>query len=151
MEDVLANGSGTVNKSTTTIVTDNDGNTYRYLVIVKRAETSNNLLNLKVKNYDLGFKENKKDYVLYVDRKVEKLDLSFEKEDNNSSVKVIGNDKLKNNSKIQVKVTDTSKNVKTYTITIKKTNNNILYYVITIILLSVLVGGLRYMVIRKRG
>lgn len=27
LEDVLANGSGTVNKSTTTIVTDNDGNT----------------------------------------------------------------------------------------------------------------------------
>lgn len=139
------------NNEVTIIVTDNDGNTYRYLVIVKRAETSNNLLNLKVKNYDLGFKENKKDYVLYVDRKVEKLDLSFEKEDNNSSVKVIGNDKLKNNSKIQVKVTDTSKNVKTYTITIKKTNNNILYYVIIVILLSVLVGGLRYMVIRKRG
>ena len=139
------------NNEVTIIVTDNNGNVYRYLVIVKRAKTSNNLLNIKVKNYDLEFKENKKDYVLYVDRKVEKLELSFEKEDNNSSVKVIGNDKLKNNSKIQIKVTDTSKNVKTYTITIKKTNNNILYYVIAVILLSVLAGGLRYMVIRKRG
>ncbi len=139
------------NNEVTIIVTDNNGNAYRYLVIVKRAKTSNNLLNIKVKNYDLEFKENKKDYVLYVDRKVEKLELSFEKEDNNSSVKVIGNDKLKNNSKIQIKVTDTSKNVKTYTITIKKTNNNILYYVIVVMLLSVLAGGLRYMVIRKRG
>lgn len=104
-------------------VTTKTGKVYTYKLIVTRSATSDYLSDLSVKNNAITFSKSKQEYTIKVDQDTDKLDLSAIAEDDNASVKIIGNKNLKNGSKVTIEVTSLDGTVRVYTLNVQKSGS----------------------------
>lgn len=121
--------AGENNKITIT-VTAEDGTKKAYTLNVKREALTSDatLKELTIDEVsDFKFKENKYKYTIKVDKKVKTLTLYYVLSDENSTVEVEGNEKLKDGSKVRIIVTAEDGTKKEYVLTVskndKKSNN----------------------------
>lgn len=114
--------AGENNKITIT-VTAEDGTKKAYTLNVKREALTSDatLKELTIDEVsDFKFKENKYKYTIKVDKKVKTLTLYYVLSDENSTVEVEGNEKLKDGSKVRIIVTAEDGTKKEYVLTVSK-------------------------------
>ena len=92
---------------------------------------------LSILNYDINFNKNKLQYTLKI-RSEKELDITTLSENQNATIRIVGNENLKNNSQIKIIVIAEDLSERTYIINIKK-NFNVLPVLIVVI--SILVAG----------
>lgn len=112
-------------KETITITQNKKENIINNVPEIKKEESkksSNSLLKLiKIEGYNLEFDKDKKEYVLEIDSKINKLNLTIETEDNKAKYEVIGADDLNsNNNEILIEVTAEDNTKSTYKIKVIK-------------------------------
>ncbi len=124
-------------------VTNNNSSTQTYIINVKRLSVDESLSNnnylesLSILNYDINFNKNKLQYTLKI-RSEKELDITTLSENQNATIRIVGNENLKNNSQIKIIVIAEDLSERTYIINIKK-NFNVLPVLIVVI--SILVAG----------
>lgn len=92
--------------------------------------SNSNLSSLNIEGYQLNFSSNQYEYNLEIGEEIS-LNITYEKEDEKSTVTIHGNENLQNNSLIRVKVTAEDGSETEYKIRIKKEEkSNLIYFVI---------------------
>ncbi len=134
------------------IATSPNGNSNEYKINVKKEKELSNNANLKslsVTNYDLGFKDNIKDYTLVIDEEDKDLDIKYEIEDEKTIVDITNNQNLTNGSKITIMVIaeDGTTNHYYINILVKEKSNVLGIIFIIVIVLAILAGA--YYVYKK--
>ena len=131
-------------------VTNNNSSTQTYIINVKRLSVDESLSNnnylesLSILNYDINFNKNKLQYTLKI-RSEKELDIMTLSEDQNATIRIVGNENLKNNSQIKIIVIAEDLSERIYIINIKKSFNVL---PILIVIMSILVvGGIVLLVI----
>lgn len=141
--------------NTVTIVVENDGNEKTYTLKITRLdmedETVANLKSLKIKGYDLDFKEDKYEYNLKIGD-VNYLDIDVETLNPEAKYEITGNADLVNGSIIKIKVTYNDDITRIYRINIEKEeiveeSNNLSKIIIVIVLIVLLIGGIVALII----
>lgn len=92
---------------------------YEVKIIREKKETvttNNNIKSLSIKDYDINFDANTKEYK--IETELDKLDITVELENSESKYEIIGNEELHDGSIIQIIVTDKDGNNNTYKIVI---------------------------------
>ena len=102
---------------------------------------------LKVDGYKIDFDSNKYSYTLKI-KNEKKLDITYTKDDLNSSVSIMGNDNLKDGSIIEVKVTAENQSISIYKINIEKGSN--INVGTIVIIISLILGMILYFVSNKK-
>lgn len=105
------------------VVTDKKGSVYEYNVTINRKETSSYLTKLEVKEGKLDFNKKTLKYDIKVKNKVKRLTISYELEDKNAKVKIVGNDNIKSGDEVKIIITSSNKDTKTYVLNVNKTKN----------------------------
>lgn len=83
------------------------------------ASANNNLSSLEIKDNKINFNKEQLEYKIYVDKKVNTLDIKATPEDLESEINIIGEDDLKaNDYKVLIEVTAKDGSKKTYTINV---------------------------------
>ena len=98
------------------VVSPKSGKETIYKIKVTRlAKSGDSLLSdLVVKDYSIKFKENKFKYVIYIDKKMDSLEISVTPKDKNSYVVIGGNKDIKNGSRISIVVQAEDKSTSMY-------------------------------------
>lgn len=99
---------------------------------------SNELVDLKITNYDINFYKQSKEYTLTIDNE-DKLDITPILEDETATYEIIGNEKLKNGSKIKINITSQDGKEDVYIINIKKNIIDKRAKVLLIVVIGILV------------
>ena len=136
-------------------VTSSDGDSSKYTITVnkKEKELSNNALlkSLVFSKYSFNFNPKVNEYNIVLNSNDTSIDdYTYETEDQNATVEVIGNENLSNGSKVQFVVTaenGETKNTYTINITKKKKSSGIKAIFIIILILAILAGA--YYVYKK--
>ncbi len=104
----------------TIIVTTSNKKTYTYNLIITRSTSSNYLKSLKIKQSKIEFNKTKQEYVVKINKDVNKLDLTLIPEDESAKITVKGNKKLVNGGKVYIEVKSQDGNKRVYTLNIQK-------------------------------
>ena len=135
-------------------VTSEKGESKEYKIIVdrlKEGETLGDNANIKdiiIKDYDLGFEINKKDYYLKIDNEKE-LIIDIIMEDETSNFNIEGNNNLKDGSIISIYTKSLDGSREVYKITIEK-DNDIMFVVLGVISFLIAAGLIVYFVIKNK-
>lgn len=134
------------------VVTAENASKKEYIIKVTKTDkiedvvSSNNLSNLIVGKYSLNFSKDVYEYEVEIDEE-SKLDLSYDLEDENSIIEVVGNENLKNGSVVTLKVTGINGETKEYKIKVlkkadEKNNKGNINIVLVILLIISVIGNL---------
>ena len=136
----------------TVIAASGDKASYILNITRKKLLSKDSLLkSLKVKNYDINFKQDIKLYNLKIDDNVEELEITAETEDENAKVEIEGNKYLTNGSIIKINVKAEDGTYTRYFINIEKGSTGISPVIIIIIIMLILLGTcLAILFIRKK-
>ena len=154
MPNTLEIGSNTI-----TITVTNDGNTKVYTVKVNKLEQEDkslaNLKSLKIKGYDLDFKEDKYEYDLKIGD-INVLDITYDTVNPDATVVVTGNMDLENGSIVKVRVTYTSGLTNVYRINIikdevVKKENNVSKIIIVVVIVLIIIAAIVLLIIQLKN
>lgn len=119
-----------------------------YKITVKKLQevilsSNNKLKSLFIEGYTLPFDSSILNYSIIIDSDVSSLNISYETEDENSFVEVIGNENLEDGRRITISITAEDGSVRDYTIDVivKKSSNALSIIFIIIIILALGAGG----------
>ncbi len=151
----ITGNTNVVNGSVISIkVISDTGNSSEYkITIVKKEDnklSSNSRLKyLSINGYDIDFHSTKLDYTVVIEPNVDKLDISFQTDDEKAVGIISGNENLKNGSKIGINVVaeDDTETYYVINIVVKKKSNLIKILFIIVLILSLLAGG--YYIFKK--
>ena len=126
-----------------------------YLLEIVRdtlVSTNSNLKSLKVKDYDLPFENDKKDYTLKIAYDVKQLELEVETENEKAKYVVIGNKELKTGSVVKIKVTAEDEVTTTiYSISIEQEKKEVKFNILLVIIpASIILGVIIIVAILKK-
>ena len=130
-------------------IKDSDGQIVTYsLNITKPLDNSSSdsyLKSLVIKDYKLDFSKKVKRYILNINSRTKKLDISAIANNDKASIKISGNDNLKEGSIIKIIVTAENETRTVYQITVHIVKKSIIPYIVSfIIVLALGYGGYNY-------
>lgn len=108
-------------------VTAEDGSIKDYSIEIIREErvlsSNNNLNNLLIKGFNIDFSSDKSNYDLG-NINTSKLDISYESEDENANIEIIGNNNLGEKDAIVIRVIAENGSIKDYIVTVNNVNTS---------------------------
>lgn len=144
----VKNNTNIINGSVISIVVIGiDNSTTEYKINVKKEDlalsSNSNLKSLIVEEYDIDFNKNVRDYNIVLKKEVDKLNISYETEDEKSTVLILNNTDIKDGSKVTVQVTaeDGTKSVYNINVQIKNSSGFIKVLFIIILILAIIAGA----------
>lgn len=140
----------------TIVVTAENGTTKIYTLTINRSSEANkvlssnkNLKNMTISGMKLDFSTEQKEYTVKIKEGQTSLDIETLKDDETSTIQIIGNENLKDGSVIQIIVTAEDNTTSTYKIIIEKESKVVAWKVIVSILSILVLAGASVFIFKK--